>query len=77
MDDLDDNYPAMSDSTFVPSVHAKVRNGTEWVWSSLHSAVKFAWGVLLRECSGREAFTGEPATVCVCGELPTTHWKVL
>ncbi|XP_064397234.1 nuclear pore complex protein Nup205-like isoform X2 [Halichondria panicea] len=53
---LDDHYPALS-ATFVPSIHAELLKG-DWSTPELHSAVMFAWAVLLRECSSRASFAG-------------------
>lgn len=62
----DDHYPLVSDSTFLPSFHEEILK-SDWLNSALHAAVKFVWGVTLRQCSMIEAFKGE-CTVSV-GQL--------
>ncbi len=62
MDDslIDEHYPLIADVTFVPVIHAEVIKDSKWLTSELCEAVRFAWGVLLRECASRAAFTGMP-----------------
>ena len=56
----EDRYPLVTDATFVPTMHAEIVQGPGgWVTPKLFAAVKFAWGILLRECAGRAVFTGE------------------
>ena len=56
--------------------------GGGWACPLLYSALKFAWGVLLRECAFRSSFEGrdvclfvnlEFVCVCVCVCMSYTH----
>ena len=56
----EDRYPLVTDVTFVPTMHAEIlKDPSQWATPTLHAAVEFAWGVLLRDCAGRAVFTGE------------------
>ena len=66
-DSLIDELPLIADPTFVPTVHTEVLKDSEWVSPTLHSAVKFAWAVLLRECASRAAFEGQSEKLKVIG----------
>ena len=47
---LPSNYPIVADSTHLPALHKHIRE-CDWPNKPLEAAVKFAWAVLLRECS--------------------------
>jgi len=54
---VDDRYPAQ-DPGYVLAVHTELMKDG-WACQELHSAVMFAWAVLLREAASRAAFVSK------------------
>ena len=50
-----EHYPLVKDHTLLPTVHNELQKDSEWGCPQMLAALKFAWGVLLRECT----FTAE------------------
>ena len=67
-DEADERYPITSQYPgFIKDVHKEmIKPDSGWAWPQLGAAVKYAWAVLLRECSKLALFVGEVVCVCVC-----------
>lgn len=54
----EDHYPLVKDHTFLPMVHKELQKDSEWACPQMMAALKFVWGVLLRECTFTAEFDG-------------------
>ena len=72
-----EHYPLVSDHTFLPTVYRELQKESEWACPQMLAALRFVWGVLLRECTFTAEFEGMLCVcvcvcVCMCGQLMCT-----
>lgn len=53
-----EHYPLVKDRTLLPAVHKELQKDADWECPQMLAALKFAWGVLLRECTFTTEFDG-------------------
>ena len=70
---MESKFPLSSDACFLSAVHQVVTEEGDWTNPSLQAAVKFAWAVLLRECSNWESFSGKELMLCTTKHSNRTH----
>ena len=62
---IDDFRPIIYDTSYTKEVHAYLVRDLHWATPELKGAVLFAWGVLMRECACRVAFSGRCQLIIV------------